>query len=591
MHPQAPILFAAIKANDLGTLKNILNHFPQAPWFVYAVTREWETERKTLVISAFEFALILPNFRIANIFLEKLSYDAFLGPRTPEARLSFHYALAMVVGALCRQHTAAPYLQYFFQNPADKLPFLEESRKKWQDWAKDITADSQTFQKAVTELVNIKPMTQGLIRSFALIHEMKIFFNHFEKIENPSLQHVVQELSQKITGLINQPIYAEHRNFNLGLLNFTRGHTGTVRMLIELREACDYLSRYPNPTAISLEMAKKIMLLCSKSFSFCENPAKRIWLDLAKMILSQFQNSPASTHALYQPLLDKQCLSTDDGIPLVDSHLVCALTPEHIARYLQGYEHRSFAEALRQKKPIYLHHRIGQGADLLAVFPLAITQKCVVVENQLDNETKEYLKKLLMYNHTLCFSYPSSEQFTINPMKFFPHISTHIFIDVADAHQLAHLGGHLETNSYTLKEMGVTLHSDLVSDHDDFSCFKNIQNILGPCQTVTILIVDNLDSRIVLADIILTRKEMTPGPRVRTGAAHRASIHETLCRKINPVFGEIGASSATSSPSVSFVTARHSEAAPIDLDLELNSFFDDDECELQSKDSRSHSLT
>jgi hypothetical protein len=537
MHPCAEQLSRAIFNNHVNDIKSLQNAYTDLPWFHC----EFFDANRNLMFagSAFDASLHYEQFKITNLFLHRLAEEAYLRSRTLEARYSFQYALATAINAFCRFNPIPTYIDNFYTWPEQKLHLLRD-------------------------FPELKPLALGLIRSLALNIRLTDFFRNLQKCENSLLKTVASNLTLYLGILKNESIFSEHRFFNFSLVNLARPATDTVRMFSQLQEACNYLLKDPNlnETTLTLEMAKKILLLCSKSYPFSQGQIKTIWKDLSILVLSKFHKNPAGLHALYQVLLDKQSIYTEDHIPLVEAFLVSELPRQYIAHYLQDQEQRSLANALQQGKGIFLHSGVGNGLELLAHFPLPSPQKCYVIDGVLDDEAKKLLHTVLMVNPALSLSYTSVEKFREHALKFFPQVQQTIFIDLVDVDLLKHLPKLMEISSYTFKNLGVVLPDELITQHQNFSNFNHIQSFLGSSQTLTVLILNNMRDRKIIADLIISKNDIKPGPHTEA----QNVTYQNFLVKMKGV--------STSVPTVNFVgSLDDSDFNLDDLDLEFNHHF------------------
>jgi hypothetical protein len=182
---------------------------------------------------------------------------------------------------------------------------------------------------------------------------------------------------------------------------------------------------------------------------------------------------------------------------------------------------------------INLHPGLGNGTELVGLFPVSSPRKCFVVEGSLNEDAKKYLHLLLMNNNSLSLSYATTELLQINPLRLFPYAPKRVYIDIADARQIAHLTAQAEINSYTHQHIGFALPRKLILEQGTFSCLHDVQKNLGPGQTVTLLILDNLQNRRIDADMILSQNEIAIGQHMRAETAKAPLAFYQLYQKLS----------------------------------------------------------
>lgn len=504
MHPRNVALFTAIQKDDTEALVNFLNENAQGAWILNDKNQ-----------SALDFALTTNRGGCVNILLQKLSHDANIDLRTREAQQAFHYALLKVTKYYCKNLTKESYLE-FYQAPEKTFTFLTETNKDWITWTRSIATVQGAAYNAFNELVYSKPIIQGYIRALATGATLRAFFRQYQQAD---LHAALDGLMKEIAVWSTQPLFASHAGYvsaAAGWLGFKKTHTAGT--LTTLSDAIKYIleneiflsGEMHIPAEVSLEMAKKLMLLFTKCYPFSNDAMQKVWELGAHKLLQKFNQSPADYHALVESILDKQWLYTDENMPIVDTHLINKLLPEHIAFYLSSYQINDESTAVLNKKPVVVTP--GEHKELLALYPLSQIQKSFVIDKPLDEPAKKFLHLLLMNNKNLSFRYTTTELFMINPLKMFPYAANPIVMDVADQAQLAHMPALAEIASHTQPHLRFAMTRQLLCEQRTLPALHSIQQVLGPKQTATLLILDTLTNRLIQSDMLISRNEIGPGP-------------------------------------------------------------------------------
>lgn len=530
MDPQYLTLFNAIHKLNANHIKKFLANHSQGPWLV-------NSENMT----ALDYVLQEDNTECINVMLEKIAQEAKSGAHAVEAGWAFDYALVKAVKHFCSKLDSWEDYAWFYKHPAEKFTLLKEDDKGYYTYFRDIALQNGAASSAYNEAVNIKPKIQRFIRTQAVADGLTTALRMYRNADSTFFQ----SLRGTFTEWSKKPLFIDHTNYGMGLLP-TRP-TKTHQMFIDLLAAIAILDENKGvlPVTLSLDQAKKIMLLCTKCFPFslqdygtsspnAQETLRKYWVKIAAQILDIFKLDPEAIKTLFECILDKQWLFTSENIPLTQSHLLAALPVEKIIQGLRAHNQDVIAEALEKKTPFLL--KPGEGMDIIALYPLPAGKKHFVIAGPPDADTLKYLHLVLMNNQTLSFSLTLNDIFENNPLKYFPQVPCRIFIDVINPTQMAHLNSHIMTHCRVHPHMGFIVPIKLLTEQK-FTELHAIADHLGPNQTITAQVTDSLESRLVLADMIISKHNLVLGPNMIAKTAVQPSSFCLLHDKFSWIIG------------------------------------------------------
>lgn len=515
MDPNHAAIFRAINKPKGGeeALKEALSLTPHGAWVLNEQNQ-----------SAFDYALAIGDSDSINVMLSVMRENVqnLLPTIVHEQILDF--ALFQCVRHFSEEFADLTAFKRFYDEPETYFTFLESTGQGWADWASTISSSTQAASNAVTEALKIKPKIHRMIRAHA-----------FNRVLSANLmscpygdENTLKELRELCKGWRSQPIFSEHRNPGAVLM----GPTESVTTLGTMITAANILLENTTdiPENITLEQAQQILTLCAKSYPSSPRSLQDYWHGLTEDLFKIFSHEPDSIKKLYDTLLDPHWLFTKKDIPFTEMHLVHSLSKETVAKVLEVYVHNDNYLALLHDKPLSLYP--GKGMEILTLHSAFADLKHInLTEVKLDEQSQAVMHAAMMNNPAIHISAPNDRLFDENPFQHYPQSSCKMILHISNAAQLIAFDRQMIEFARVQPHVFCSIPHRLLQEAGALTALQNIQQSLGPQQTVSVDITDDNKPPRVIADMIFGRDSISPGKLTKANAKKNPAAFFTLYKK------------------------------------------------------------
>lgn len=540
MDPNFLKVFNAIQAQSIVLLTKILQETSASPWFLNEDN-----------LSALEFAAQQPSQDASLAILDTVQSTARAAhSHTVELELMFQYALLKIIKRFCGTIERWDDFFLFYEYPNEKIKISllasvelqtasssKQPAQSWTEWGYDLVA--KTVPSTFNDVFHVMPTMRAFIRSEAVAHGIK---SRLTMLNNQPAIQSLNMLHELFRCWIDFPLFNTHRN--LGKPYLTRKDTNSVTMFRKLLTALDKLiaNKGKLPNDFTLEQAQEIMLLCAKCYPFSPKSLQTYWKDMANELLTKFQNNNEAVKTLFRALLDKQFLYTDSNIPFASDYLIGTIDLRHVITAMNAYQLRSAAQALKDGSPVQLIPA-AEGMDILALYPLPPGRKWISLSgNKLENHAEsteidpkilQFLHLVLMNNESVTCSIPKDPLFETNPLQYFPQSRCQITLVVFNQTQLLLLPGQIHVLMRTHARVGISMPKALLADPFANPHIHDIQRHMGPKQTLSVQLIDGPTTHRLLADMVVRKHDIAPGPYSSSPATHERSSFREIYDKLS----------------------------------------------------------